>query len=49
MDFHNENEFPIIFYSKLPSFPDCKWDVNYSADAISDSITSNYDMSKIKN
>lgn len=48
MDFHNENEFPVIFYSKLPSLPDCKWDVNYSADAISDSITSNYDLTKIK-
>ncbi|MFO8748641.1 hypothetical protein SC698_12985 [Legionella pneumophila serogroup 1] len=48
MDFHNENEFPVIFYSKLPSLPDCKWDVNYSADTISDSITSNYDLSKIK-
>lgn len=33
MDFHNENEFPVIFYSKLPSFPDCKWDVNYSTRA----------------
>lgn len=48
MDFHNENEFPVIFHSKLPSFPDCKWDVNFSTDAISDSVTSNYDMSKIK-
>ncbi|HAU0496744.1 TPA: hypothetical protein ACT9IT_001109 [Legionella pneumophila] len=48
IDFHNENEFPIIFNSKLPSLPDCKWDVNYSTATIPDSITSNYDMNKIK-
>lgn len=48
MDFHNEADFPDIFYSKLPYIPDCRWDVTYGAYVIEDSVTSNYDMSKIK-
>jgi hypothetical protein len=44
----NEREFLPIFYTQLPSLPDCKWEVSNYTQIIPDSITSKYDLNKLK-
>lgn len=48
-DFQNESEFMSIFYSKLPHYQGCQWQIKNRKAKIDDFITSKYDLSKIKN